>query len=103
MPSSGMLRRVDLVRTDVSEDFSGAIIRVSRIGELGTVAAMRQLLVTANVPSSLILVTLMMEALSSSEISVLTRATRRNITEEANLHSYIQRAGCRIFSLPLAG
>jgi hypothetical protein len=40
----------------------------------------RRWLVTANVaPSSPILVTLMMEELSSSETSVLTRATRRNI------------------------
>jgi hypothetical protein len=39
-----------------------------------------QLLVTASVvPSSPILVILMKEALSSSETSVLTRATRRNI------------------------
>jgi hypothetical protein len=39
------------------------------------------LLVLANVPNSLILVTLMMEAISFSETSVLTRATRRNIPE----------------------
>jgi hypothetical protein len=42
----------------------------------------RRLLLTANVgPSSPILVTLMMEATSSSETSVLTRATRRNTPE----------------------
>jgi hypothetical protein len=36
MASSGMLRRVTLVRTDVSEELSASFIRVTRIGELGT-------------------------------------------------------------------
>jgi hypothetical protein len=34
-----MLRRVDLVRTDVSEERSISIIRITRIGELGTTFA----------------------------------------------------------------
>jgi hypothetical protein len=42
-----------------------------------------QLLVTANVvPGSLILITLIIEAMLSSETSVHTRATRRNIPED---------------------
>jgi hypothetical protein len=36
MPSSGMLRRVALVRTDISEELSASITRMTRIGELGT-------------------------------------------------------------------
>jgi hypothetical protein len=99
MASSGMLRRVALVRTDVSEERSASFIRVIRVGEIGTTLAvtgnrlflrnLRRLLVTASVvPSSPILVTLMKGPLSSSETSVLARATRRNVPEDAILHSH---------------
>jgi hypothetical protein len=37
--SSGVLRRVALVRADVSEELSASFIRVARIGELGTTLA----------------------------------------------------------------
>jgi hypothetical protein len=76
MVSSGMIRRVALVRTDVLEERSACFIRVTT-------------LVTASVvPSSSIFVTLMKEALSSSETSVLTRATRRIIPEDTILYSH---------------
>jgi hypothetical protein len=87
-----MLRRVALVRTDKSEERIAYIIRVKGISELGTTLAVTgvlQLLVTANVPSSLILFTPMMESVRSSETSVLTRATRRNIQEGGILEKKI--------------
>jgi hypothetical protein len=52
---SGILRRVALVRADVSEEFSSYLMRGIR---------------------------------SSPETSVLIRATRRNILEDAILHSH---------------
>jgi hypothetical protein len=89
MVSSGLLRRVALVRTDVSEEPGASFIRVTKIGELGTTlaAASNRRMLRRNCISP-ILVTLMKKALSSSETSVLRRATRRNIPESAILHTH---------------
>jgi hypothetical protein len=46
MAYSGMLRRVVLVRTDVSQELSSSFIRVTRINELE-----RTLVVTSNRPT----------------------------------------------------
>jgi hypothetical protein len=67
-----MLRRVALVITEVSEDRSTSIISVTRIGELG-----KTLVVTSN-----------QRTLRRNTESVLTRVTRRNIPEDAILHSH---------------
>jgi hypothetical protein len=41
MSSSGILRRVTLVRTDIEEEFSASIIRVTKIGELICISSQR--------------------------------------------------------------
>jgi hypothetical protein len=74
MVSSGLLRRVALVRTEVSEEPGASFIRVTKIGE------------ACVVPSSQIFVTLMKEAPGSSETSVPTRVTRRNNPKDTILH-----------------
>jgi hypothetical protein len=82
-----MLRRVDLVETDVSEKHFTSTIKVSRICELGTTLAVTSNLSTLRSISSPILVTLVIEAKRSSETSTLTTATLRNIPDDGILQN----------------
>jgi hypothetical protein len=62
---------------------------MGRISELGTTLVVLQLLVTDYVvPSALILSTVMIEAIVPYEMSVLTRATRRQMPEGGIIHSH---------------
>jgi hypothetical protein len=65
MVSSGTLRRVALVRTDVSEEPGASFIRVTRISELGTT-----------------------QAATINRHTLRRRVTRRNIPEDTILHSH---------------
>jgi hypothetical protein len=72
MPSFGMLRRVVLVENGVSEERT-TIVKVASIGD---------------VPSSTIVILMMMEVIRSSETSALARAARRNMPEDGIIHSH---------------
>jgi hypothetical protein len=83
-----------IVKTDILEERTASIFRVTKIVELGTTLlceyfrSVRRFVVTANVvPISQIWVTLIMKALRSSVTSVLIRVTRSNIPEDSILHS----------------
>jgi hypothetical protein len=71
-----------------NQHFRGISTFIIRVTRTVFLRSMRWLLVTANIHSSPILVTLMMEALNSSETLALTRTTWRNIPEDDILHSY---------------
>jgi hypothetical protein len=71
-----MLLRVVLVRIEVSEERIVSIIRANTISELGKTIAFELLVIGNIVSNSAILLILMMEAIISSETSILTRATR---------------------------
>jgi hypothetical protein len=99
-----MLRRVALVGTDLTLQYTASIIGVTRIGELviSAVTSNRSTITANVVPNSPIVVTLMMVPVFSSEKSVSARATRPYIPEDdilhshrrENLKSYITLTGC---------
>jgi hypothetical protein len=98
MPSSAMLSRVALVRTDVLDERIASLIRVARIRELATATAITstlrsvlRLLVIANVPRSPTFVTLIMEAIHSPETSVLTRARQHSSKLPPGKHKILQK------------
>jgi hypothetical protein len=106
-----MLRHVALVRNGVSEEHIASIIRVTIFVELGKtlvvtsnrnklrrnttystcivfVSSMLRRIVITDVPSSQLLVTLMIQAITFSKTSVLTGATRYHIARDGIIHSH---------------
>jgi hypothetical protein len=99
-----MWHRVALVWTDISEERIASTIKVKRISELQITLTVTsnlitirknwfffhsvlQLQVTVNVIPSSLIISPNFEGDSSSEMSVLTRTTRRHIPEDRILHS----------------
>jgi hypothetical protein len=86
MPASGAFHRVALVRTDVSEERLVSTFTMTRTNELGTSATLchsiasqrASVAVSAAVPSSPILVTLMMQNVGSYRSHTTERPIRRH-------------------------
>jgi hypothetical protein len=79
MVSSGLLCRVALVRTDVSEELDASFIRVTKIGELGTT-----------------------QAATSNRRTLRRNATRRNNPEDTIIHSP-RRENLKSYKFPVNG
>jgi hypothetical protein len=91
---------VALIRIDVSEKRITSIISVKNERARNNVSSNYQPKHAANVVlSSLILFTVMVKAIRSSEMSVLTRATRCHIQEDSIIHSQSREnlESCMIF------
>jgi hypothetical protein len=80
MTSSGMLHRVALVITDVSEELSASIIRVARIGELGTTLAVTSIRRT-------------LLGISSQRVCKYCKITKLNF-EEINTYCHVYQVWC---------
>jgi hypothetical protein len=114
MPSSRMWCLVALIRTEVSEEHTAHIIRVKGISKLEMAwvvtrnwnllrrnNSVLQLLVNANANlSSLILFTLLMGTMCSSETSIPAEATRRHNSESGNLTQPFTRPQLQLKYMP---
>jgi hypothetical protein len=86
MVSTGLLRRVALVRTDVSEEPGAFFIRVTKIDELGTTQA-----ATEEPGASFIRVTKIGELGTTQAATSNRRTLRRNTTRRNNPEDIILR------------
>jgi hypothetical protein len=94
MVSYGMLRRVVLVKTDVSEEPSAYFIRVTRIGELGTtLAATSNRRTLRNIPENTILQSHRRENLKSYTIYLLS------LCHDFDPHSYADMRDYAFFQI----